>query len=328
MSTSIYVTTQGATIQRRSGQLVVFKSDDILQNIPETLVKQIILCGNVHLTTPVISFCFEKQIEVVFLTQGGRFQGRLNGEGGKTAQLRRKQYERAFDQQFCLQNARAIVMGKIKNMVAFARRQSESSQREIDSLKRSLESAERAASIETLLGVEGSASATYFRLFAKWMPSEWTFSGRTAHPPKDEVNALLSLSYTLIYNRVVSNLNLIGLDPYQGFYHAIRHGHAALGSDLMENFRPVLCDSLVMKLIKRKQILPAQIVRERGEFHITKEASKVFFTEFENKMNSRRNSSDNGDLNLTYTDIIKRQCYQFARVITGEESFYKPFTIK
>jgi CRISPR-associated protein Cas1 len=165
-------------------------------------------------------------------------------------------------------------------------------------------------------------------LFPAWLPQGWTFAGRTAHPPKDEVNALLSLSYTLVYNRIVSNLNLIGLDPYQGFFHAVRHGHAALGSDMMENFRPVFCDSLVMKLIRRKQILPTQIVKERGEFRMNKEASKVFFTEFENKMNSRRNSSDNGDLNLTYADIIKRQCHHFARIITGEEPHYKPFTVK
>jgi CRISP-associated protein Cas1 len=325
---SLFITTQGAIIHRRSGQILVTKNRDILQNIPETHVKQLILFGNVNLTTPVIAFCLDRKIEVVFLTQGGKFQGRLNGEGGKSAQLRRKQYEQALNKQFCLTQARVIVSGKLQNMIAFARRQERSAKDEIYSLKRALASTERASSIETLLGIEGSASATYFRMLSCWIPQGWTFGGRTSHPPKDAVNALLSLGYTLIYNRVVSNLNLIGLDPYQGFYHTVRHGHAALASDLMENFRPVICDSLIMKLIRRNQIKPEQVIKEQGEFRMDKEASKVFFLEFDNKMNSRRNSSDDGDLNLSYTEIIKRQCYQFARVIAGEDPIYRPFTIK
>lgn len=326
MST-IYITTQGATVQRRSGQFLVCKDSSVLQNLPETGIRQLVLFGNVNLTTPVVSFCLDQQIEVVYLTQGGRYRGRLNGDSGKSAELRHKQYERAFDKAFCLRQAKTIVSGKVQNLAAFARRQTEAQvvQQEMNSLKKAIDSTHHANSIETLLGIEGSASATYFRLFAKWLPEGWTFVGRRAHPPADAVNAMLSLSYTLVYNRIVSNLNLIGLDPYQGYFHAPRHGHASLASDLMEEFRPLISDSLVLKLIRRKQIRPSDIVKENSEFRLCKEASKVFFTEFENKMNSYR---DKEGLNLCYAEIIKRQAHHFVRVITGEEPHYKPFTIK
>src|SRR5947208_2969612 len=164
---AIYVTTQGATVQRRSGQFLVCKDSSILQNVPETHVKQLILFGNVNLTTPAVAFCLDQRVDVVFLTQGGRFRGRLNGDGGKSAE---------------------------------------------------------------------------FRLFASCVPSPWRFEKRTAHPPLDEVNAMLSLSYTLLYNRMASHLNMIGLDSYQGFFHQARHGHAALASDLIEEFRPLIAD--------------------------------------------------------------------------------------
>lgn len=329
MST-IYVTTQGATVQRRSGQILVCKQASILENVPETHVRQLILFGNVNLTTPAVAFCLDQQIEVVFLTQGGRFRGRLNGDGGKSVELRRKQYERALDQGFRLTQARAIVAGKITNLIGFVRRQTASSQveREMGLLKRTLESAQRAESVETLLGLEGAASASYFRLFAQCVPQPWKFEKRTAHPPRDPVNALLSLSYTLIYNRMASHLNMIGLDPYQGFFHMARHGHAALASDLMEEFRPVIADALVLKLLRRKQLKPADILEEKGEFRLCAEGSKIFFTEFERKLNSRRNASEHGNLNLTYAQIIVRQAHHFARVIAGEEAHYQPFTIK
>jgi CRISPR-associated protein Cas1 len=161
MST-IYVTTQGATVQRRSGQILVCRQTSILQNVPETHVRQLVLFGNVNLTTPAVAFCLDQRIEVVFLTQGGRFRGRLNGEGGKSAELRRKQYERASDQGFRLTQARAVVEGKITNLIGFARRQTEAArvEREMGLLKSALESAQRAESVETLLGLEGAASAS------------------------------------------------------------------------------------------------------------------------------------------------------------------------
>lgn len=329
MST-IYVTMQGATVQRRSGQFLVCKDSRILENVPETHVRQLILFGNVNLTTPAVGFCLDQQIEVVFLTQGGRFRGRLNGDGGKSAELRRRQYERARDENFCLSQAQAIVAGKIKNLIAFARRQKEAAPagREMSLLKKSLESAQRTKSVETLLGIEGSASAAYFRLFGACVPLPWKFEKRTAHPPLDAVNAMLSLSYTLLYNRMASHLNMIGLDPYQGFFHMVRHGHAALASDLIEEFRPLIADALVLKLLRRKQIKPEDIVREKGEFRMRPEASKVFFAEFERKLNSRRAAEEHGDLNLTYAQIIVRQAHHLARVITGDEPRYIPFTIK
>lgn len=329
MST-VYVTTQGATVQRRSGQFLVCKDSNILQNVPETHVKQLILFGNVNLTTPAVAFCLDQQVDVVFLTQGGRFRGRLNGDGGKSAELRRRQYERAMDKSFCLTQARAIVAGKIKNFMAFARRQAEAgvTGREMTLLKRLLESVQRAESVETLLGIEGSASAAHFRLFGRCVPQPWKFEKRSAHPPLDAVNAMLSLSYTLLYNRMAAHLNMIGLDPYQGFFHSIRHGHAALASDLIEEFRPLIADALVLKLLRRTQIKPTDVLRERNEFRMSAEASKVFFGEFERKLNSRRTAEGHGDLNLTYAQIIVRQAHHLARVIKGEEPRYVPFTVK
>jgi CRISPR-associated protein Cas1 len=329
MST-IYITTQGATVQKRSGQFVVFKKSDVLHNIPETHVKQIILVGNINLTPPAISFCLEQQIEVVFLSQGGRFRGRLSGDASRSVELRRKQYERALDEKFCLSQARAIVAGKTNNQIAFARRQADgsASAKEIETLKLLSQKALNGHSIKFLLGIEGSASATYFRLFGKWIPAPFEFSKRFANPPKDEINSLLSLTYTLLYNRIATHLNMVGLDAYQGFFHKARNGHAALASDLIEEFRPIVADALVLKLIRRKQLKLSDFERKNGEIFLSPQAKKTYFLEFEAKLKSRRQSNYQGNWNLSYADIIKRQVYHFARVVTGEEDFYQPFIVK
>ena len=247
MST-LYITTQGSNVQKRSGQFLICKGANILQNVPETHVKQMILVGNINLTTPVISFCLQNDIEVVFLSQGGKFRGRLNSMGSRSVEIRKKQYEKSFDAEFCLRQARAIVSGKIRNQLAFLRRQAGGNLeigREMESVKGLIVKAEKGSSIESLLGIEGAASAVYFRVFGKCFETPWKFEKRTSNPPKDEINALLSLSYTLIYNRFTTNLNLAGFDVFQGFFHQVKNGHAALASDLMEEFRQPIADSLV-----------------------------------------------------------------------------------
>src|SRR5438270_3102711 len=164
--------------------------------------------------------------------------------------------------------------------------------------------------------------------FAACVPQPWRFEKRSAHPPKDEVNALLSLSYTLLYNRMTAHLNMIGFDPYQGFFHQVRHGHAALASDLIEGFRPLVADALVLKLLRRKQLNPSDLLQEKGEYRMRAEASKIFFAEFESKLNSRRSVAEQGNFNLTYSQIMVRQAHQLARVVAGAEPRYQPFTVK
>lgn len=325
MST-IYVTTQGANVQRRSGQIVIGKGKDILQNMPESQLKKMILVGNINLSTPFVTFCLDKDIEVVYLSQGGKFRGRLVGNGRKSAEIRVLQYDLVRDEVFRLRQIKAIVTGKIQNQIDVAIRQSEANSREIFTLKKMLAKTETALSTESLLGIEGAASATYFAMLRRWIPQPFVFDKRSANPPKNEVNALLSLSYTLIYNRLESLLNLAGLDAYQGFFHAPKDGHASLASDLTEEFRSIFCDALVLKLIRRKQINQTHFEKTDGKFLLTKEGSKIFFGEFEAKMASQR-QTEKGE-QLSFNEIMKRQVYQLTRVIKGAEIVYKPFRLK
>lgn len=329
MST-LYITTQGATVQKRSGQFVVCKKSDVLQNVPETHIRQIVLVGNINLTTPAVSYCLENQIEVVFLSQGGRFRGRLNGDSSRSIQLRQMQYERALDKEFCLIQAKAFVRGKIQNQIAFVRQQNKNANmpKDFGNLQNLLRKVESAASIESLCGIEGAASATYFRMFREWIPKPFTFSKRTSNPPKDEINSLLSLSYTLLYNRIATHLNMIGLDAYLGFFHKPQNGHAALASDLLEEFRPVVADALVLKLMRRKQLKPTDFVIDKGKIYLTDVGKKVFFSEFEVKLASKRQTEIGDGWNFSYAKIIERQAHHLGRVITGEERKYQSFILR
>lgn len=331
MST-IYITTQGSQVQHHSSRFWVSKSRKILQTIPDKQIRQLVLFGNINITTPLIRHCLEHQIDVAFLSQDGKFEGRLHSNLAKIASLRQNQFQKTADKLFCLAQAQAIVGGKIANMIGFARRQKEVEEKKLDSLKALISRAQNGESLESLLGIEGSASAIYFRILGNSFPDGWKFEKRTSFPPKDAVNSLLSLSYTLLYNRMMAMCNVVGLDPYQGCFHQAKHGHAALASDLMEEFRSIFADSLVLKLLNRKQILPSDFIKTKDRFQLNQEAFRIFLNEFEEKLGSRRRVPISVDLgeehSLSFAQIIERQVRKMANVIEGKEKIYKPYLLK
>ncbi|MET0754445.1 MAG: CRISPR-associated endonuclease Cas1, partial [Pyrinomonadaceae bacterium] len=268
-----------------------------------------------------------------FLSQDGAFAGRLHSNLSKIAALRQNQYRQSLNPVFRLAQARAIVGGKIANFISFARRQNNADAAKLASLKSLRQKAGQAATLESLLGVEGAASAIYFRILGNCFTDGWKFEKRTSHPPKDAINSLLSLSYTLLYNRMTAMCNIVGLDPYLGFFHTAKHGHAAMASDLMEEFRPVFADALVLKLLNRKQIILSDVKKSKGKFQLSQKAFAVFLNEFEEKLGSRRRlavstDADEAAYNLSFAQIIERQARQMANVIQEKEKVYQPFSPK
>src|SRR5262249_37852021 len=145
------------------------------------------------------------------------------------------------------------------------------------------------------------------------------------HPPKDPVNGLLSLGYTLLYNDVYGAVNLVGLDPYMGFFHQPKHGHACLASDLMEEHRCVLVDRLVLTALNLQTIKADDFeAKMDGRIVLKPEALKRFFAIYTQAINERTHYPYTG-IQTTYRQVIELQVRHFARVLTGEEPAYHPF---
>jgi CRISPR-associated protein Cas1 len=224
--------------------------------------------------------------------------------------------------------AATIVAGKIRNMIAMIKQQRRlrgDGRSPMADLDKSLPKLPTARSIDQLNGLEGAASAAYFKAFRGALVHDWGFDARAYHPPKDPVNGLLSLGYTLLYNDVYGAVNLVGLDPYMGFYHQPKHGHACLASDLMEEHRCVLVDRLVLTALNLQTIKPDDFeAKVDGRVTLKPEALKWFFALYAQAINERTHYPYT-DIQTTYRQVIELQVRHFARVLTGEESLYHPF---
>lgn len=257
----LYVTEQGAVIHKQGNRLIIRKMGQLIVSQLAFEVEQIVAFGNVQLTAPTVHYLLQQGIDTVFMSQGGRFRGRLQSFAGKNILLRQSQFRKSDDQEFVRDLAVRFAQGKIQNCRLHLRRQQQrlkdtSVEETLARLKGTLNRLERARSVDEVRGVEGSAAALYFDCLPLLLTNpELPFRGRTRRPPRDPVNAALSFGYGLLLGTITTALQVAGLDPYLGALHTPDNGKPALVLDQMEEFRPLLVDSMVVSAINRRQLV-------------------------------------------------------------------------
>jgi len=177
--------------------------------------------------------------------------------------------------------------------------------------------------------MEGAGSAAYFRCFGKLLTNrdQWPFAGRVKRPPTDPVNALLSFGYALLTNKVASAVQLVGFDHFVGYLHSSFYGRPALALDLVEEFRPIIVDSVVLTMLNKRILTLNDFVVELGAYRLEDERRKVFFTPFEERLNEEVSHPLFG-YTVSYRRCLELQARLLAKVLTGEIDEYPPLLIK
>jgi CRISP-associated protein Cas1 len=262
---TLYLSEQQSIIKKRDGYLIVQYPDKRTVDVPLIKVSQVVVSGDVTLTTPALHTLLELGIEVCYLSMYGHFRGRLSPPIAKNTFLRREQHRAHADPQRALQVAQACVRGKLENMRTMLLRANRQVQdAEITAatvaMQRMLHQVPRISTIGALLGIEGNGSASYFGIFGKLLRGSMTFTRRRRRPPTDPINAMLSLGYTLLLHQVSAAIQIVGFDPYVGFLHQPRYGRPALALDLMEEFRPIITDSVALDICNHRILTNQDLV--------------------------------------------------------------------
>ena len=330
MST-VYLVQQGGIVSKKQGRFQFKVAEYTQHDIPVREISNMLLYGNIHLTTPVISTCLYNQIPVVFLSQSGKYKGHLwSADGGElTAEF--AQFERRCDEQFRAETARAIVRGKLQNskqlLLRFNRkRRSEQVAEAILGINADLRAVELAAEVDQLRGYEGSSAARYFPAIGQLIQVEgFELAKRNRRPPTDPINALLSFGYTLLYNHVLSFIFVEGLNPYLGNLHRSDRKETHLAFDLMEVFRSPVVDSLVLRLVNQRVIRADDFEppAEKGGVYLSDRARRLFLQHFEARISELTAYPGQADP-VEYRRAIQLQVRGYKKSLTGELP-YQPF---
>lgn len=330
--TTLYLNEQQSFVKKRDEYLVISYPDKRKVEVPLINVTQVVVSGDVTLTTPALHTLLERGIEVCYLSMYGQFRGRLSPPVAKNVFLRREQYLAHHDPQRALLVAQSCVRGKLENMRTMLMRGNRSIQdSEIDeavaSMRVMTQHIENAKTVGSLLGVEGNGSALYFKVFGKLLRGPLTFTHRRRRPPTDPVNAMLSLGYTLLQHQVSSAIQTVGLDPYAGFLHQPRHGRPALALDLMEEFRPILVDSVVLNVVNHRILTERDFEEELGVVLMKKDARKTFYGKFEERLQEELQHPHFG-YHTDYRRCIELQTRLLAKWLSHEIPAYPPLCVR
>lgn len=334
----LYLNTQGARVGKSAEVLQIRNKDDNKLEVRLGEICQLNLMGNVQLSTQAIQGLCDAGIPICYFSQGGWFYGITTGLNSKNIFLRRTQFRLGDEEWFALALARQLVAGKIRNQRTMLQRNHvEPPSATLAGLKWMAEEAERAKSMDELLGIEGNAARMYFRDFSGMIklaePNgqdsqfRFDFAGRNRRPPRDAVNALLSLAYSLLVKDFTIACYAVGFDPYLGYYHQPRFGRPALALDLMEPFRPLIADSAVLTAINNRMITPKDFVQTGPAVALNPVGRKAFFRSYELRMDSLV-THPQFEYRVSYRRLLEIQARLLARVLEGEIGEYPVFVTR
>ena len=339
---TLYLQEQGSIMRKDGERFSIEKEGAVVNEVIVRRIEQVVVFGNVALTTPVMQYCLRNEIPVTFLSQHGSYFGRLEATMADNAEMQRFQFLRSIDEPFALETAKAIVESKISNSRAMIRRRKNALQdgdgathsRMASNLDLMADLAAKAAAcedIDVLRGLEGKASALYFEcyglFFRRDLPFHTASFQRVRRPPTDPVNSLLSFGYSMLHTNVFSMVRLSGMNPYIGFLHAERKGNPALVSDLVEEFRTVI-DSLVLYTLNRGLLQERDFYcrKDRPGCFLSNEARKKYIGIFESRMWQESRDGCTGRT-LNFRRQIEKQVKIMQEVIAGTRMQYDPYRV-
>lgn len=334
----LYVSEPGARVGKSGERFEVWLKDERLGDARIFETSHIALFGSVQITTPALVEALDRGINIAFFSMGGWFKGMAHGPAHKNVLLRMAQYRAAFDPARSLALARSFAVAKIRNCrTLLMRNHADPPQETIAALLQLAKDAQAAPSMPALLGIEGEAGRRYFGAFAGMLKPRhaassdgawrFDFEGRNRRPPRDPVNALLSFAYSMLVKELTVTAQVIGFDPYLGFYHQPHYGRPSLALDVMEEFRPIVADSVVLTAVNTGIVSPDDFIASGPAVALTPAGRKKFIQAFESRLDSEITHPIFG-YRISYRRVLEVQLRLLGRALTGEIADYPAFTTR
>lgn len=199
----------------------------------------------------------------------------------------------------------------------------------IEQMKLAAKNIDKCTSVSQIMGYEGIAARHYFMGLSKCILPEFGFCGRSRRPPKDEFNSMISLGYAMLMNEIYGAVEGKGLNVYAGFLHQDRERHPTVASDMMEEWRSVLIDSMVMSLINGYEVEKNGFRREENGVFLDDKTFKIFLKKYETKLRTSTGYLNYGDEKVSFRKALWIQASKLAKAIDEEDyTLYEPIYIR
>lgn len=274
----IEVREYGAKVGISGGKLVITKEGAELGKFPADMIETVAVHTSVQISSQSVAALSGKGIRVAWLNSADEIICCTSADSSRFYSRRKGLYRMSDDASLCLNISAGIINAKIMGQADTLISSGLYTEDDISALKILSAKALICGNKLALLGTEGEAAKIYYSMLAKAFPEDMKFGGRQKHPPKDEINCVLSYSYSLLYNRVVLELTGMGLDPYCGFLHENGYSRYTLACDIMEIFRAVISDTAAVRFLKKCD--SSCFCHKKNAVYLSNKGRKAFCTDF------------------------------------------------
>lgn len=291
----LYILTPRSYLYCQNETIAVRVGGEDKKRIPAHIIESIVCIGDTAVSSPFIGFCGERNIGLSFVSDYGKFYGRICGKVSGNVFLRKKQYEYIESKSHSESIVRNILYSKLINSRYVLKRymrkseDDEARQRISNAADNITDIAAKLDGVENIAGMrglEGSAASIYFGVFDDMLNAaeeDMRFVKRSRRPPENRFNALLSFLYMLLKNDMITALECVGLDPAAGYLHSIRPGRPSLALDLMEELRAPLCDRMAISLVHLGQISAKDFSYDADGILLKDKARKTVLTQWQTR---------------------------------------------
>lgn len=332
---TVYVTQEDSFIGKTDERLQVKAEKKTLLDVPMIKVEGVVVLGRATISPAALMELLERQIPLSFLTGTGRYLGRLEPPLTKNIFVRSAQWKAMEESQKAIHVVRGFVRGKLKNYrnsLLRAQREYETLNLRdaISRLENAIAPINKTENIDSLRGLEGAGSAAYFGSFGQLIRAEgFSFEARRRRPPTDPINAMLSFGYAILLHDIQSAVNIVGFDPYLGYLHTQRYGRPSLALDLIEEFRPLVVDAVVLAAVNKRSLSPSDFTTEpvSGAVSLSDEGRRTFLRLYEQKKQTKF-THPVLQKKYTYQEVFEIQARLLAKYLMGETELYPPLILK
>ena len=332
---TVYISQEDSFIGKTDERLQVKAEKKTLLDVPMIKIDGVVVMGRSTISPAALMELLNRKIPLTFLTRTGSYLGRLEPPLTKNIFIRSAQWKTRENAAKVTHVVRGFVRGKLKNYrnsLLRAQREYESLnfQNAITRLDQAIAPINKTESVDSLRGLEGAGSAAYFGSFEKLIRAEgFTFEARRRRPPTDAINSLLSFGYSLLAHDIESAVNIVGFDPYLGYLHTERYGRPSLALDLMEEFRPLVVDAVVLSVVNKRSLVPSDFTAEpiSGAVYLSEEGRRTFLRMYEQKKQTKFKHPVL-QKQCTYQEAFEIQARLLGKYLMDETELYPPLVLK
>jgi len=321
----LVINTYGSYLRKKGNCFLVRKEDKVFE-VSVNKVDSILITTAAYISTDAIKFAVDNNIDIVFLDSYGDPYGRVwHPKLGSTTLIRRRQLE-MYDKEEGLKQVKKWGIQKFDNQIELLKRLKKTRGEKKDELEARIKEIERLkermrglkGTIEekrqTMLGIEGMASRTYFEVLSLVMPEKFKFKGRSRNPATDEFNAMLNYGYGVLYSMVEKACIIAGLDPYIGFLHTDNYNKKSLVFDIIEMFRTFV-DEPVVHLFSKRKVKEAYFDKIQNGLSLNKEGKAVLIEALNETFEKTIKYKGR---NIKTKNVVQFECHRIANKLVKQ----------